>query len=181
MECVSLVDGGWVLGVEVETSTNILVYKMVLLWLLYLFCINFSTCCCLRIAARRWSLGQRGRGEWQAGGKCILRFIRPIISFSFHVSLWSLQMSFLENCMVCLESKIKNSNCFILGMSFLSLCQEKGWSLTPSRRCQILNLSLYNSTYEHHRDLENGLTETGHLYQLRYQLYLYLNYVNKLN
>ena len=42
-------------------------------------------------------------------------------------------------------------------------------------------LSLYNSKYEHHRDLNNGLNEAGHLYQLRYQLYLYLNYVNKLN
>ena len=41
--------------------------------------------------------------------------------------------------------------------------------------------SLYNSRYEHHRDLNNGLNEAGHLYHLRYQLYLYLNYVNKLN
>ena len=44
-----------------------------------------------------------------------------------------------------------------------------------------LTLSLYNSRYEHHRDLNNGLNEAGHLYHLRYQLYLYLNYVNKLN
>ena len=44
-----------------------------------------------------------------------------------------------------------------------------------------LILSLYNSRYEHHRDLRIGLNESGHLYHLRNQLYLYLNYVNKLN
>ena len=67
--------------------------------------------------------------------------------------------------------------------------EQKGMN-TPWRRCQIeqnlthflcLTLSLYNSRYEHHRDLNNGLNEAGHLYHLCYQLYLYLNYVNKLN
>ena len=58
--CLRLVDGGWVFNKNFKqwTLINIWVHKMVLLWLLCLFII-FWTCCCLKIAARRGSLGQR--------------------------------------------------------------------------------------------------------------------------
>ena len=58
MECVSLVDEAWVFEEKLQ-SVDLNEY-------ISIFFI-FSTCCYLRIAASIGSLGQRGKGGWQAG------------------------------------------------------------------------------------------------------------------
>ena len=65
MECVALVDGGWLFDKlpSVEFNEYISIRDSIFVIIVLMFNMIFSTGCSLRIAARRGSFGQRGMGE----------------------------------------------------------------------------------------------------------------------
>ena len=94
---------------------NILAYKMVLLWLLYLFYIIFLICCCLSIAARIGGLGQQGWGEWQAGGSAKdKKFSKQLLCILLYEWLYQ------RACYTCYLSSRKQ-------IFFLYLCKINIW------------------------------------------------------
>ena len=70
MECVSVVDGGWLFDKKLQ-SGDLNEYTSIqdgIIAIIVLILYNFSSCCCLWIAAKRGSLGREV--EESDRGKC---------------------------------------------------------------------------------------------------------------